>query len=913
MKQIILFISVLMFAVSSVFAGSVAGKVTDAASGAALAGANVFVEGTSVGAATDEDGMFFFEIDDGTYTFVCSFVSYNEVRKSVTVSGKKTQVDFALKANILKTSDIIVEASRAKERETPVAFTNITADEISKGFTVQDVPHLFVNTPGIYVTSDGGSGLGDSKVYIRGFDEQRMSVMINNIEVNDPESKKVYWSNWGALPSGSQSIQVQRGAGSSLYGAGAFGGSINVLTADAPAVSSFKVNATAGMYNTYKLGFDYNTGLFADNKMSFLTRINYMTGNGWRQDTYYQGMSYYFGLSYFMNEHHTFRLVLHGAPQYHAYSYYSASAKDFARYGRDWNAHPFVADNDAGLTSREKDGTSLAEMLYFGFVDKDKGGEVIGNGNTSFDNNVFHKPQLELHYTWDINKNSYLQVNSFGTMGRGYGENISSYYRIHRNDTGHMSMSTIESSGQYQYRAHSIHNQFGAVATFNTNWMGHEFSVGAEARYWWARHYGLIINTFGNRANSDVTADNTKIYVGGQKGTFREGDIYYDNTNTKPNLSTFAHALWKLGNLSIMTDLQFSSRMYHIKEDFPSSNNRPAYEVGADGKPVLDTHGNKIYTGSYVPNQNADGGNGDGFENFTFTDDSGHVVIPTFNLVDFDKVYNFLSPKLGLNYNVNKNINVFANYSRVYNEPRVKYFFNYGQPNDALDIEISDDYEFGIGFATRGFNFKLNLYNIEFQNKAYRIEDPSKANEPGYDYKGRRYIPVGDATYRGIEFNSNITLTKNLSLGTSVSRMENAWGSNISDEAKSQLGIEKGNIEPGAPQFMMSNVISYNNGPLYVSMAARHYKDYYILPSNGYAGLEYDTQTETYAREGDVLPSWSVVDVIVGWQQNVGIFNLNASLHMNNILNEEYWQIGNKYGLLPGSERNALFNLALGF
>ena len=203
MKQIILLISVFMFAVSSVFAGSVAGKVTDVATGAALAGANVFVEGTSVGAATDEDGMFFFEIDDGTYTFVCSFVSYNEVRKSVTVSGKKTQVDFALKANILKTSDIIVEASRAKERETPVAFTNISADEISKGFTVQDVPHLFVNTPGIYVTSDGGSGLGDSKVYIRGFDEQRMSVMINNIEVNDPESKKVYWSNWGALPSGS--------------------------------------------------------------------------------------------------------------------------------------------------------------------------------------------------------------------------------------------------------------------------------------------------------------------------------------------------------------------------------------------------------------------------------------------------------------------------------------------------------------------------------------------------------------------------------------------------------------------------------------------------------------------------------------------------------------------------------------
>ncbi len=320
--------------------------------------------------------------------------------------------------------------------------------------------------------------------------------------------------------------------------------------------------------------------------------------------------------------------------------------------------------------------------------------------------------------------------------------------------------------------------------------------------------------------------------------------------------------------------------------DFPSSNNRP------------------VDDGTYVLTQNLEGGNNDGFVN------NANVK---YKLVDFKKTYAFVSPKLGANYNLSDHLNVFANFSRVYNEPRVKYFFNYGQPNDALDIEISDDYEFGIGYVANGFNFKLNLYNIEFQNKAYRIQDPTKANEPGYDYKGRRYIPVGDATYRGIEFNSNITLTKNLSLGTSVSRMENAWGDNVSDEAQEQLGIVEGNIEPGAPQFMMSNVVSYNNGPLYVSMAARWYKDYYILPDNGYVGLEYDTQTETYARQGDVLPSWSVVDVIVGWQQNVGMFNLNASLHINNILNEEYWQIGNQYGLLPGTERNALFNLVLGF
>ncbi|MCD4692286.1 MAG: TonB-dependent receptor [Calditrichales bacterium] len=641
------------------------------------------------------------------------------------------------------------------------------------------------------------------------------------------------------------------------------------------------------MYSTYKVGADYNTGLFANNKMSFLTRLNYMTGNGWRQNTYYQGLSYYFGLSYFANEKHTLRLVLHGAPQYHAYSYFSESAKNFEKYGRDWNPHPYVADNDAGLTDREKDGTSLTDVLFMSAVDKDKGGEVIGNGNTSFDNNVYHKPQLELHHTWDINKTSYLQTNTFFSIGRGYGENVNAYYSIPRYDNGLMSMDSIVDAGTYQYRAYSIHNQAGLVTTYNTKWNEHEISAGAEARYWWARHYGLIINAFGNKADANLDMDNVSLRVGGESATFREGDIYYDYTGVKPNFSVFGHGLWKFGDLSIMTDIQLATRMYDIKEDFPSSNNRP------------------VDDGTYVITQDGEGGNNDGFVNNADT---------AYTLIDYQKTYNFVSPKFGINYNIDKHINVFANYSRVYNEPRVKYFFNYGQPNEDLDIEIADDFELGLGYINAGFSLKLNLYQIEFQNKAYRIQDPAMANEPGYDYKGRRYVPVGDATYRGIEIGANIQLTKELDASLAVSSMENAWGDNLSAEAKDQLGIEEGDIEPGAPQFMTAGVLNYNRGPLYVSAAGRYYKDYYILPSNEAIGLYgYDTDTDTYAQNGNILPSWTTVDVIIGWKQNVGMFNLNASLHVNNLFDVEYWQIGNEYGVLPGTERNALFNLIIGF
>ncbi|MFQ6674537.1 MAG: carboxypeptidase-like regulatory domain-containing protein, partial [Fidelibacterota bacterium] len=181
---------------------TVTGSVTDSKSGEALAGANVMIEGTDLGAAADADGVFRVEsVPAGTYSITASVIGYESSSRSVTVpSAGSVTVDFGLKVTALQLSAVTVSGNFARERETPVAFTTIGEDQIRNNFTIQDVPHLFANTPGVYVTTDGGSGMGDSKVIIRGFDEQRIAVMINNVPVNDPESKKVYWSNWGSLP-----------------------------------------------------------------------------------------------------------------------------------------------------------------------------------------------------------------------------------------------------------------------------------------------------------------------------------------------------------------------------------------------------------------------------------------------------------------------------------------------------------------------------------------------------------------------------------------------------------------------------------------------------------------------------------------------------------------------------------------
>lgn len=858
--------------------GTITGKVTDQEDGDPLAGANISIIGTTMGAAADKNGEYTIaNVPTGTYTLEASFIGYAAMEKSVKIMVDETAtVDFVLVQTSLYGEEITVTSSWAEERETPVAFTNITVDQIATHFTVQDVPHLFKNTPGIYVTTDGGSGLGDSKVYIRGFDEQRTSTQINGIEENDPESKKVYWSNWGQLPAGSKSIQVQRGVGSSLYGAGAFGGSINVLTAEAAAERSLRVVSTGGLYKTYKLGIDYDTGLMKG-KYTFLGRINYISGNAWRRDTFYRGLQYYFTFTSFVNDKNTLRLVLHGAPQYHAYSFYSFSAKDLARYGRDYNPHPYVLDDDPGLTDREKDGTALLDILFMRHNNKDKGGEVIGNNFVSFDNNVYHKPQFEMHWTREMGPGTYWKTTAFYTIGRGYGEWVDGYYKIGRSGEvkGMMTMADINaSSGRYQYRAHSIHNQFGVLTSLKKNWRGHELSVGAEGRYWWARHYGLVINTFGQETVS--------IRIGGEKATFREGDVYYDYTGYKPNASVFAHALWRFDKLSIMTDAQYSLRHYHIKEDFPNSNNRPTP------------------SGTYVLTQNLKGGNNDGFQNNPDT---------TYALLDFTNDFNYFAPKVGANYNLTEELNVFANWSRAYNEPRVKYFYNYGQPQEELPIERSDDFELGFGFVQAKYNFKVNLYQINFKNKAFRIQDPAMSNKPGYDYRGRRYVQVGKARYRGIEIAASAEVLPGLELNTSISKTKNAWTEDISQEAKDDLGIEEGFIEPEVPQMIIAGIVNYTKGRFYASGAIRYFNDYYVLTDNSEVAIEYDLAANRASKESKTLPSWTVADLILGYKFRFGQSNVNLSLHMNNLFNAEYFQIGNQYGLLPGPERNMQINL----
>src|SRR3989442_8474701 len=151
-------------------------------------------------------------------------------------------------AGLYRLREIEVSGTRASERKSPVGFTELGRKAIREKYWAQDVPILLAETPGVYSYSDAGNGIGYSYVKIRGFPQPRVSVTINGIPLNDPESHEVYWVDHPDLVSSAQSLQVQRGVGSALYGASAVGGSANLETLGIPDDRRISLQAGTGGY-----------------------------------------------------------------------------------------------------------------------------------------------------------------------------------------------------------------------------------------------------------------------------------------------------------------------------------------------------------------------------------------------------------------------------------------------------------------------------------------------------------------------------------------------------------------------------------------------------------------------------------------------------------------------------------------
>lgn len=247
-----------------------------------------------------------------------------------------------------------VIATRAT-RQTPIAFTNLSREQISRANHGQDIPYLLSATPSVVVTSDAGAGIGYTSLRIRGVDATRINVTANGIPVNDAESHTVFWVNMPDFASSVKDIQLQRGVGTSTNGAGAFGASLNLQTADFSQKPYAEVSASAGSFCTHKETFCIGTGLLKDH-WTFDLRLSNIGTDGYIDRAAAKLHSFYTQAAW-VGAATSARLIAFGGKEqtYHAWNY--ASREEMQTYGRRYNSCGYMYTDADGVQHFYEDQT----------------------------------------------------------------------------------------------------------------------------------------------------------------------------------------------------------------------------------------------------------------------------------------------------------------------------------------------------------------------------------------------------------------------------------------------------------------------------------------------------------------------------------------------------------------------------
>ncbi|WNH13713.1 TonB-dependent receptor [Thalassobellus suaedae] len=198
-----------------------------------------------------------------------------------------------------KLDEVLVSAVRVNA-DSPITHSNVTKEQLEKRNLGQDIPILLKYLPSVVTSSDAGAGVGYTYMNVRGSNSERVNVTINGIPYNDAESQGSFWVNLGDFASSVQSIQLQRGVGTSTNGSGAFGASLNILT-DAISETAFgEISNTIGSYNTRKHNVKFSTGRI-NNHIEIAGRLSKISSDGYVDRASTDLKSYFLQASYIDN------------------------------------------------------------------------------------------------------------------------------------------------------------------------------------------------------------------------------------------------------------------------------------------------------------------------------------------------------------------------------------------------------------------------------------------------------------------------------------------------------------------------------------------------------------------------------------------------------------------------------------
>ena len=638
-------------------------------------------------------------------------------------SQDEAALDSIALAEVVVSSGVI---DVAKERETPIAVSTISAREVQLKVGNMEFPEIMNKTPGVYATKQGG-GYGDSRISLRGFDQRNTSFLINGQPVNDMENGWVYWSNWAGLTEVASGIQIQRGLGASKLAVPSVGGTVSIFTKSAEKAKGGSFTQLLGNDGYSKSTMAYNTGL-NENGWSTSLLLSKWSGNGYIYNTSGAGTTYFAALGYAPDgSDHKMNLSVLGAGQWHHQRDVWVSIRDYQNFG------------ETGIDQRWNS----------------NGGTRNGE-EWSMRRNFYNKPLATFNWDWEVNDNIEVNTSLYASAGRGGGTGPRgrNYYNSatdilpYRKDlTTH-----YKENGKGSRDSDGFIN-FDALVNHNVaNTSGYTGDIGG-----------------GNYAGKKIGSNSYKY-----DGVNRAIIIRRASMNSHDWVGAISNFNYRSGKMrySFGIDLRdYTGYHYRVLNDlmgldgYHSSGNRntggqiietlveanPFKNTGIKGpKMAYYNIGNVGWTGLNALAEYSG-------DDLTWVIQAG-TSAQTYGRVDYfaqvgnpeskEKTVNGGYIKGGANYNFNERSNAFFNIGRIARQPNFDAIFPNFANNINPDIQNEEISSIEIGYGYIGESLKVNI-NAYSTNWGNRFISRGFSNAQGED--GTAQFKDVDVSHKGVE------------------------------------------------------------------------------------------------------------------------------------------------------------------
>jgi len=486
----------------------------DAQTNEPLSGAHVSIEGTYLKTITDAQGRFQFTgLTAGETLLSVSFVGYETLLREIDPSKDK-DIKVMMQRRIVLEDEVIISSTRMTATM-PTTFSDISGDDIRRMNLGQDMPMLLQTAPSVVTTSDAGAGIGYTGIRVRGTDITRINVTVNGIPLNDPESHGVFWVNLPDLASSVESIQLQRGVGTSANGAAAFGASINIQTQALRSDPYAEVSSAAGSFNTLKNSLMVGSGL-VDGKFTIDARLSKINSDGYIDRAFSDLKSFFVSGGYYSDKS-IIRVNV-----------FSGNEKTY----QAWNGIPYdsLANNRTYNPSGE-------------YNDKDGNLQYYDNETDNY-----QQDHYQLLYTRELNRNLILNLAGFYVRGFGYYENYKQNQRF-----SSYALPDVIIGGDTITRTDLVRRKY-----LDNHFMGGNFSLNYNAS-------GQTRIFFGGGLNHYDGAHYGTVHWAEFASTGMPDQKYYDNDGTKIQFDVFGKIVHQFADkLNAYADLQMRGVNYEI-------------------------------------------------------------------------------------------------------------------------------------------------------------------------------------------------------------------------------------------------------------------------------------------------------------------------------------------------------------